>query len=65
MLSNINIDSILQPNGVPPEVAAVASDAGVTTYHAVQQAAQVKTSFFTDEIYNQLKYILFIPGETR
>ncbi|KAJ7910862.1 chaperonin 10-like protein [Mycena leptocephala] len=30
------------PNGVPPEVAAVASDAGVTTYHAVQQAAQVK-----------------------
>ncbi|KAJ7139987.1 hypothetical protein C8R43DRAFT_1089263 [Mycena crocata] len=30
------------PNGVPPEVAAIASDAGVTAYHAVQNAANVK-----------------------
>ncbi|KAJ7139985.1 hypothetical protein C8R43DRAFT_1202064 [Mycena crocata] len=30
------------PNGVPPEVAAIASDAGVTAYHAVQNAAKVK-----------------------
>ncbi|KAJ7659980.1 hypothetical protein B0H17DRAFT_1095640 [Mycena rosella] len=30
------------PNGVPPEVAAIASDAGVTAYHAVQNAAEVK-----------------------
>ncbi|KAJ7472074.1 chaperonin 10-like protein [Mycena latifolia] len=30
------------PNGVPPEVAAIASDAGVTAYHAVQHAAKVK-----------------------
>ncbi|KAF7328724.1 alcohol dehydrogenase [Mycena venus] len=30
------------PNGVPPEVAAIASDAGITAYHAVQDAAQVK-----------------------
>ncbi|KAJ6558309.1 hypothetical protein B0H19DRAFT_994190 [Mycena capillaripes] len=30
------------PNGVSPEVAAVASDAGVTAYHAVQNVAQVK-----------------------
>ncbi|KAF7345585.1 alcohol dehydrogenase [Mycena venus] len=30
------------PDGVPPEVAAVASDAGVTTYRAVQRSAQVK-----------------------
>ncbi|KAJ7487156.1 chaperonin 10-like protein [Mycena latifolia] len=31
------------PNDVPPEVAAIASDAGVTAYHAVQDAAKVKT----------------------
>ncbi|KAJ7857903.1 GroES-like protein [Mycena leptocephala] len=31
------------PSGVPPEVAAIASDAGVTAYHAVQNAAQVKS----------------------
>ncbi|KAJ6632395.1 chaperonin 10-like protein [Mycena sp. CBHHK59/15] len=30
------------PDGVPPEVAAIASDAGVTAYHAVQNAAKVK-----------------------
>ncbi|KAJ7472105.1 hypothetical protein FB451DRAFT_1090298 [Mycena latifolia] len=30
------------PNGVPPAVAAIASDAGVTAYHAVQHAAKVK-----------------------
>ncbi|KAJ7764922.1 chaperonin 10-like protein [Mycena metata] len=30
------------PSGVPPEVAAIASDAGVTAYHAVQNAANVK-----------------------
>ncbi|KAJ7485078.1 hypothetical protein B0H11DRAFT_1806390 [Mycena galericulata] len=30
------------PNGIPPEVAAIASDAGVTAYHAVQHAAKVK-----------------------
>ncbi|KAJ7648231.1 hypothetical protein DFH06DRAFT_1332467 [Mycena polygramma] len=30
------------PDGVPPEVAAIASDAGVTAYHAVHSAAQVK-----------------------
>ncbi|KAJ7907891.1 hypothetical protein B0H13DRAFT_2017768 [Mycena leptocephala] len=30
------------PDGVPPEVAAIASDAGITAYHAVQDAAQVK-----------------------
>ncbi|KAF7368802.1 alcohol dehydrogenase [Mycena venus] len=30
------------PDGVPPEVAAIASDAGVTAYHAVQHAANVK-----------------------
>ncbi|KAJ6580706.1 hypothetical protein B0H19DRAFT_930641 [Mycena capillaripes] len=30
------------PNGVPPQVAAIASDAGLTAYHAVQNAAQVK-----------------------
>ncbi|KAJ7086355.1 hypothetical protein B0H15DRAFT_939527 [Mycena belliarum] len=30
------------PSGVPVEVAAIASDAGVTAYHAVQNAAQVK-----------------------
>ncbi|KAJ7472031.1 chaperonin 10-like protein [Mycena latifolia] len=30
------------PTGVPPEVAAIASDAGVTAYHAVQHAAKVK-----------------------
>ncbi|KAJ7764921.1 hypothetical protein B0H16DRAFT_1413833 [Mycena metata] len=30
------------PGGVPPEVAAIASDAGVTAYHAVQNAANVK-----------------------
>ncbi|KAJ7485083.1 hypothetical protein B0H11DRAFT_1861886 [Mycena galericulata] len=30
------------PDGVPPEVAAIASDAGVTVYHAIQHAAKVK-----------------------
>ncbi|KAJ7472077.1 GroES-like protein [Mycena latifolia] len=30
------------PTGVPPEVAAIASDAGITAYHAVQHAAKVK-----------------------
>ncbi|KAJ7214920.1 chaperonin 10-like protein [Mycena pura] len=30
------------PDGVPPAVAAIASDAGVTTYRAVQRSAQVK-----------------------
>ncbi|KAJ7745589.1 hypothetical protein DFH07DRAFT_869662 [Mycena maculata] len=30
------------PDGVSPEVAAIASDAGVTAYHAVQHAAKVK-----------------------
>ncbi|KAJ7192028.1 hypothetical protein GGX14DRAFT_380504 [Mycena pura] len=30
------------PDGVPPAVAAIASDAGVTAYHAVQRSAQVK-----------------------
>ncbi|KAJ7654695.1 GroES-like protein [Mycena polygramma] len=30
------------PNGVPKEVAAIASDAGVTAYHAVKHVAQVK-----------------------
>ncbi|KAJ6543791.1 hypothetical protein DFH09DRAFT_1249330 [Mycena vulgaris] len=30
------------PTGVPPEVAAIASDAGVTAYHAVQHSAKVK-----------------------
>ncbi|KAJ7686176.1 hypothetical protein B0H17DRAFT_1072341 [Mycena rosella] len=30
------------PNGVSPEVAAIASDAGVTAYHAVQDAAKVR-----------------------
>ncbi|KAJ7139983.1 hypothetical protein C8R43DRAFT_1131721 [Mycena crocata] len=30
------------PNGVAPEVAAISSDAGVTAYHAVHSAAQVK-----------------------
>ncbi|KAJ7602761.1 hypothetical protein FB45DRAFT_219204 [Roridomyces roridus] len=30
------------PEGVPRAVAAIASDAGVTAYHAVQHAAQVK-----------------------
>ncbi|KAJ7640355.1 hypothetical protein DFH06DRAFT_1215822 [Mycena polygramma] len=30
------------PEGVPPEVAAIASDAGVTAYHAVEHAAKVK-----------------------
>ncbi|KAJ6516818.1 chaperonin 10-like protein [Mycena vitilis] len=30
------------PDGVPPEVAAIASDAGVTAYHAVEHAAKVK-----------------------
>ncbi|KAJ7828001.1 hypothetical protein B0H13DRAFT_1656560 [Mycena leptocephala] len=30
------------PDGVPPEVAAIASDAGVTAYHAVQNAAKIK-----------------------
>ncbi|KAJ7101417.1 hypothetical protein B0H15DRAFT_769596 [Mycena belliarum] len=30
------------PEGVPVEVAAIASDAGVTAYHAVQHAAKVK-----------------------
>ncbi|KAJ6471917.1 chaperonin 10-like protein [Mycena sanguinolenta] len=30
------------PNNVSPEVAAVATDAGVTTYHAVKYAAEVK-----------------------
>ncbi|KAJ7611199.1 chaperonin 10-like protein [Roridomyces roridus] len=29
------------PEGVPPAVAAIASDAGVTAYHAVHHAAQV------------------------
>ncbi|KAJ6580723.1 chaperonin 10-like protein [Mycena capillaripes] len=31
------------PNGVPPQVAAISSNAGLTAYHAVQNAAQVKT----------------------
>ncbi|KAF8210909.1 hypothetical protein K438DRAFT_1752662 [Mycena galopus ATCC 62051] len=31
------------PKGVPPEVAAVATDAGVTTYRAVKYTAQPKT----------------------
>ncbi|KAJ7152929.1 hypothetical protein C8R46DRAFT_1006817 [Mycena filopes] len=30
------------PSGVPPEVAAIASDAGVTAYHAIQNGAKVK-----------------------
>ncbi|KAJ7310940.1 hypothetical protein DFH08DRAFT_1045855 [Mycena albidolilacea] len=30
------------PDGVSPEVAAIASDAGVTAFHAVQKVAQVK-----------------------
>ncbi|KAF7328738.1 alcohol dehydrogenase [Mycena venus] len=30
------------PEGVPSEVAAIATDAGVTAYHAVQHAANVK-----------------------
>ncbi|KAJ6558302.1 hypothetical protein B0H19DRAFT_994180 [Mycena capillaripes] len=30
------------PDGVRPEVAAIASDAGITAYHAVQNAANVK-----------------------
>ncbi|KAJ7186963.1 chaperonin 10-like protein [Mycena filopes] len=30
------------PSGVPPEVAAFASDAGVTAYHAIQSTAKVK-----------------------
>ncbi|KAJ7838212.1 chaperonin 10-like protein [Mycena olivaceomarginata] len=30
------------PDGVRPEVAAIASDAGMTAYHAVQNAANVK-----------------------
>ncbi|KAJ6542031.1 chaperonin 10-like protein [Mycena vulgaris] len=30
------------PDGVRPEVAAIASDAGVTAYHAVENAAKVK-----------------------
>ncbi|KAJ6448741.1 hypothetical protein C8R47DRAFT_999248, partial [Mycena vitilis] len=30
------------PDGVPAEVAAIASDAGVTAYNAVQNAAKVK-----------------------
>ncbi|KAJ7922203.1 chaperonin 10-like protein [Mycena leptocephala] len=30
------------PDGVPAEVAAIASDAGVTAYHAVENAAKVK-----------------------
>ncbi|KAJ6527644.1 chaperonin 10-like protein [Mycena capillaripes] len=30
------------PDGVPPAVAAIASDAGVKTYRAVQRSAQVK-----------------------
>ncbi|KAJ7602758.1 hypothetical protein FB45DRAFT_1046569 [Roridomyces roridus] len=30
------------PEGVPPAVAAIASDTGVTAYHAVHHAAQVK-----------------------
>ncbi|KAJ7666936.1 chaperonin 10-like protein [Mycena polygramma] len=37
------IDTLVPvPDGVPPEVAAIASDAGVTAYHAVQHAAKVK-----------------------
>ncbi|KAJ7689018.1 hypothetical protein B0H17DRAFT_1067502 [Mycena rosella] len=31
------------PTGVSPEAAAIASDAGVTAYHAVQNAAKVKS----------------------
>ncbi|KAJ7440230.1 N-benzyl-3-pyrrolidinol dehydrogenase [Mycena latifolia] len=31
------------PNDVPPEVAAIASDAGITAYRAVEDAAKVKT----------------------
>ncbi|KAJ7187020.1 chaperonin 10-like protein [Mycena filopes] len=30
------------PDGVPPEVAAIASDAGITAYHAVHDTAKVK-----------------------
>ncbi|KAJ7152927.1 hypothetical protein C8R46DRAFT_1302358 [Mycena filopes] len=30
------------PAGIPPEVAAIACDAGVTAYHAIQNAAKVK-----------------------
>ncbi|KAJ7679495.1 chaperonin 10-like protein [Mycena polygramma] len=33
---------VLVPDGVPAEVAAIASDAGVTAYNAVQNAAKVK-----------------------
>ncbi|KAJ6632409.1 chaperonin 10-like protein [Mycena sp. CBHHK59/15] len=36
-------DALVQvPEGVPREAAAIASDAGITAYHAVQHAAKVK-----------------------
>ncbi|KAJ6449501.1 hypothetical protein C8R47DRAFT_1084704 [Mycena vitilis] len=34
--------ALVPPDGVPAEVAAIASDAGVTAYNAVQNAAKVK-----------------------
>ncbi|KAJ7641593.1 hypothetical protein FB45DRAFT_359806 [Roridomyces roridus] len=39
----VSVDMLVPvPDGVPPEVAAIACDAGITAYHAVQSTAQVK-----------------------
>jgi propanol-preferring alcohol dehydrogenase len=50
----------LQPEGVRPEVAAIASDAGITAYHAVQHTAKVRSAqpnhTYRNNLYWQVKH---------
>ena len=36
--------NVVQPEGVPKEEAAIASDAGITAYNAVKNTAGVRSS---------------------